>query len=179
MADSQRNLVHDMIVGSSHTANEIANVAGCSARSVKSIRSNIRTFGTARAPWNGGGRPRSITPPMLEAPREHPSRKARPTPRRDGGPPAGRIRSPPDGTHHQQNPKVDQMVEETMSSGSGRSKRRPPGHYPYNLPSYSSYQLVYADESGCGKRIGFRRTEWSPLRTTLVKVAQYQRESRF
>jgi len=71
MADSQRNLVHDMIVGSSHTANEIANVAGCSARSVKSIRSNIRTFGTAKAPWNGGGGPRSITPPMLEALREH------------------------------------------------------------------------------------------------------------
>jgi hypothetical protein len=49
----------------------MADVAGCSIRSVKYIRSNIRAFGTTKAPWNGGGRPRSITPPMLEALREY------------------------------------------------------------------------------------------------------------
>jgi hypothetical protein len=37
------------------------------------------------------------------------------------------------------------------------------GFYLYNLSSFSSYHLVYVDESGCDKRIGFRRTGWSPL----------------
>ena len=34
------------------------------------------------------------------------------------------------------------------------------------------------DESGCDKRIGFRRTGWSPLGVTPVQVAQFQREKR-
>jgi hypothetical protein len=32
---------------------------------------NLRAFGSVEAPWNGGGRPRSVTPMMLEALREH------------------------------------------------------------------------------------------------------------
>jgi hypothetical protein len=47
--------------------------------------------------------------------------------------------------------------------------------YMYKLSAYSSYQLVYIDESGCDKRIGFRRTGWSPLGTTPVQVARYRR----
>jgi transposase len=70
-ATSQRNLIHDMIVSKSFTAGQIADAAGCSIRGIKRIRSNICSFGTVKAPWNGGGRPRSITPPMLEALREH------------------------------------------------------------------------------------------------------------
>ncbi|KAJ5261106.1 hypothetical protein N7478_011701 [Penicillium angulare] len=35
--------------------------------------------------------------------------------------------------------------------------------YLHNLSDFQSYQLVYVDESGCDKRIGFRRTGWSPL----------------
>jgi hypothetical protein len=49
----------------------------------------------------------------------------------------------------------------------------------YKLSSFRSYQLVYVDESGCDKRIGFRRTGWSPLGTTPVQIAQYQREQRY
>jgi len=36
-------------------------------------------------------------------------------------------------------------------------------HYVHYLSAFQSWQLVYADESGCDKRIGFRRTGWSPL----------------
>jgi hypothetical protein len=35
--------------------------------------------------------------------------------------------------------------------------------YLHNLSDFESYHLVYVDESGCDKRIGFRRTGWSPL----------------
>ena len=49
----------------------MADVADCSPRSVNAIRSNLRCFGTTRAPFNGGGRPRSTTPSMLNALREY------------------------------------------------------------------------------------------------------------
>jgi hypothetical protein len=37
----------------------------------------------------------------------------------------------------------------------------------------------YVDESGCDKRIGFRRTAWSPLGVAPVQVARFQREQRY
>jgi hypothetical protein len=49
----------------------MANVAGYSTRSIKAIRSNLHYFGTTKAPLNGVGRPRYITPPILEALREY------------------------------------------------------------------------------------------------------------
>jgi hypothetical protein len=56
-----------MVLSKSLTAAQMAEVAGCSARSIRAIRSNFRYFGTTRAPSNGVGRRRSITPPMLDA----------------------------------------------------------------------------------------------------------------
>jgi hypothetical protein len=46
---------------------EIANAIGCSERSVFAIKSNLRSFGFTKAHLNGVGRPRSITPPILDA----------------------------------------------------------------------------------------------------------------
>ena len=54
---------------------QVADVACCSTRSIKAIRSNLGHFGQTRAPYNGGRRPRSITPPMIEALCEHPLEK--------------------------------------------------------------------------------------------------------
>jgi hypothetical protein len=47
--------------------------------------------------------------------------------------------------------------------------------YMHNMSSYRSYHLVYVDESGCDKRIGFRRTSWAPLGVAPVQVAQFHR----
>ena len=52
-------------------------------------------------------------------------------------------------------------------------------YYLYSLSEFHSYQLVYVDESGCDKRIGFRRTGWSPLGVTPVQVARFHRERRY
>lgn len=35
------------------------------------------------------------------------------------------------------------------------------------------------DESGCDKRIGFRRTGWSPLGTAPVQVSKFHRGQRY
>jgi hypothetical protein len=62
-----------------------------------------------------------------------------------------------------------------VASGHNADLRK---YYLYNLSSFRSYHLVYVDESGCDKRVGFRRTGWSPLGTTLVQIARYQGEQR-
>ena len=41
-------------------------LAGCSPRAIYRINKNIRCFGSAKAPLNGVGWPRIITPPMLD-----------------------------------------------------------------------------------------------------------------
>jgi hypothetical protein len=52
-------------------------------------------------------------------------------------------------------------------------------YYLRNLSEFRSYHLVYVDESGCDKRIGFRRTGWSPLGVAPVQVAQVHRDRRY
>jgi hypothetical protein len=71
LAASQRWMIHDMILSYELTAAQMANAAGCSVRAVKYIRSNLRAFESVKAPWNGGGRPQSVTPIMLKALREY------------------------------------------------------------------------------------------------------------
>ena len=50
--------------------------------------------------------------------------------------------------------------------------------YLHASSTFRSYQLVFVDESGCDKRIGFRRTGWSPFGVILVQVARFQRDQR-
>lgn len=40
--------------------------------------------------------------------------------------------------------------------------------YSHFISDFCSYHLIYVDESGCDKQIGFRRTGWSPIGTTPV-----------
>jgi hypothetical protein len=71
LAVAQHDLIRDMILAGTLTAAQMATAAGCSTRSVKAIRSNLRHFYITKAPANGGGRQRSITPHMLDALREY------------------------------------------------------------------------------------------------------------
>jgi len=43
------------------------------------------------------------------------------------------------------------------------------------LSDFRSYHLVYVDESGCDKRIGFRRTGWSPIGVAPVRLHRDRR----
>jgi hypothetical protein len=52
LAESQHAQIRDMVLSNRPTAE---------------IKSNLRSFGSSKAPSNGVGQPRSITPPMLEA----------------------------------------------------------------------------------------------------------------
>jgi hypothetical protein len=67
LAASQHDCIRDMILDETLTTAQMATDAGCSERSIKAIKSDLRHFSSTRAPPNGVGRPRSITPPMLDA----------------------------------------------------------------------------------------------------------------
>ena len=51
--------------------------------------------------------------------------------------------------------------------------------YHQFISDFKSNHLVYVDESGCDKRIGFRRTGWSPLGTAPVQVSKFHRDQRY
>ena len=51
--------------------------------------------------------------------------------------------------------------------------------YFHYISDFQSYHLVFVDESGCDKRIGFRRTGWSPLGTAPVQVSKFHRDQRY
>lgn len=44
---------------------------------------------------------------------------------------------------------------------------------------FKSYHLVYVDESGCDKQIGFGQTGWSPLGVAPVQVSQFHCDERY
>jgi transposase len=179
LAKSQHSQIKGMLRSKSFKAHEIAGTTECSVRSVYTIKSNLRQYGSTKAPSNGGGRPRSITPAMFDALCE-------------------RLLEKPDLY-------LDEMVlfllDEfgvQVSTQSIRRALRSIGWtkkkirriakgrnadlrdlYMYNTQDFSPEHLVFVDESGTDKRGGFRRTGWSPRRVTPVQVARFQREQRY
>lgn len=67
----KHTLIRDMLRRKCFTNSQIADAAECSERPIRNIRSHLRIFSSASPPVHPGGRPRSITPPMLEALLEH------------------------------------------------------------------------------------------------------------
>ena len=178
LAASQCDMIKDMILDRSLKAVEMAAAAGCSDRTIRNKRSNMRCFGSTEAPPNRGGRRRRITPVMLDALREKLLEKP--------------------GMYQDEMvvflwDEFDILVNASAVSRAlasiGWSKKVTRqiakeqnadlrDYYLHNLSVFQSDHLVYVDESGCDKRIGFRRTGWSPLGVAPVQVAQFHRDSR-
>jgi transposase len=165
-----------MILSKSLSASQMTKAAEYSKRSIINISNNLRQFGNVGAPATRVGRRRSITPPMIEAL-------------------CDRLLEKP-GLY------VDERtiflwdefrVQVTNSSlkralasvGWSKNVTRQRAKeqnadlrdfYIHNLSDFQSHHLVYLDESGCDKRIGFRRTGWSPLGTAPLQVANFHRD---
>jgi hypothetical protein len=71
LAESQHAEIRDMILSKSLTVPQMAEVAGCSARSIRAIRSTLRYFGTIRALRTVSHEDEAFTPPMLDTLCEH------------------------------------------------------------------------------------------------------------
>ena len=178
LALSQHEQIRDMIFSKCTNAT-IARTACCSTRSVRKIRSNLRCFGSTKAPPNGVGRHKTITPPMLSALLK-------------------RLIEKPELYQDEMvvflYDEFDVLVTTSSISralaSAGWSKKAARrvakernadlrDFYLHNLSEFRSYHLVYIDESGCDNRIGIRRTGWSPLGVAPVQVARLHRDQRY
>lgn len=168
-----------MIQSNSLTTSQMAHAANCSKQSVLHIRSNLKVFGNVRAPRNGVGRPRSITPSMLEALCEYLTEK--PTLYQDE---MALFLWDEFGKHVT----IQSISRALASVGWSKKAARQIAKernadlrdfYLHNLSSLKSSQLVFVDESGCDKRAGFRRTGWSPLGVTPVQISKFHRDRRY
>jgi transposase len=175
LAESQRVVIEHMDAsGISFTADQIAEVAGCSARTIYRRRRN-----PPEVPRNPIGRPRSITLVMLDALCKH------------------LLKEP--GLYLDEmvlflwdkfkvQVTTDSVARALKSSrwskktiryvAKGRDADRRDLHV-HNTSNFPSYQFVFVDESGCDKRIGKRRTGWAPSGVTPVQVARFKREKRY
>jgi len=167
-----------MIVSNELTASQMAKAAGCHKRTIKRHRSNVRLFGSVTAPPNKGGRPRSLTPLMVQVLCDHLVEKP--------------------------HLYLDEMAVflwdefgvlvttwsirralkcKGWSKKASKQKARERNAnlrdaYFHFISDFSSYHLVYVDESGCDKRIGFRGMGWSPRGTTPSQVTKFHRDQR-
>ena len=178
LALSQHDLIRDMILDGSLTQQQMADVAGCSDRTIRNIATNVRLFGSTRAPANGAGRRRQITPPMLDALIDRLIGK--PGLYRDEMAvflydEFGILVSVSSIGRALASMKWSKKVTRRIASERNADLR---DFYLHKLSEFRSYQLVYIDESGCDKRIGFRRTGWSPLGVAPVEVARFHRDRR-
>ncbi|KAJ5359791.1 hypothetical protein N7517_008982 [Penicillium concentricum] len=51
--------------------------------------------------------------------------------------------------------------------------------YAHYISKFQTLKLVFVDESGCDKRVGFRRTGWSPLGVAPIQILKFHRDKRY
>jgi transposase len=176
---SQHDQIQHMIQDGAFTIPQISDAANCSFDAVKAISRNLRNFGSTRAPRNPGGRPSSITPIMRDALLEHLLRK-----------PDLYLEELVVYLWDEFEARVSKSAISRTLRSANWSKKKARGiakgrnadlrdFYLHSISSLRSSQIVYIDESGCDKRIGFRRTGWSPLGVTPVQITQFHRGQRY
>ena len=176
---SKLEMIRDMILSKSLSTSQMAEAAECSGRSIINISNNLHRFGNVRAPPTRVGRRRSITPPMLEAICDHLLEK-----------PGLYVDEMALFIWDEFHIKVTNSSLKRALASVGWSKKVARQRakeqnadlrdfYLHNLSDFRSYHLVYVDESGCDKRIGFRRTGWSPVGATPLQVSKFHRDQRY
>lgn len=179
LSSSQHVLIRDMILEGSFRDAEVAEAASCSTRTVKTIRANLSRFGSTTAPYARLGRRARLTAPMVDALCEHLEEK----------PDLyleemvvfvcdefGVLVAPSTISRALTSRRWSRKATRRVAQGRNADLR---DSYLYDLTSFSSFHLVYIDESGCDRRIGFRRSGWSRLGVTPVQITHFHRGERY
>lgn len=184
IALAQRRLIEDAIYvklrgGNAPTDEDIAKIAASTTRTVRRNRSNLFRFGTTRAPSNGAGRPKTITPNMLTALRDQLVLN-----------PCMRQRDMVAFLLKEFDVHVTRYSVSRALKSAGYTKKvtrtiakeRNPdlrAEHIYERSLLRSYQLVYIDESGCDKSIGIKNKGYAPKGVTPVQTKRFHRGQRF
>lgn len=176
----QRKMAVHMISSKNRlTTSQMAKLAKCSERSITNIRKNMRLFGSPNSPTIPPGPPPSITPVMLDALCDHLAEI-----------PGLYIEEMakflwdefsilPSSSSIQRALSRAGWTKKTTRQKAKEQNPRLRDFYQHKLSEFRSYHLVFVDESGCDKRVGYRRTGWSPLGVTLVQVSKFHRGQRY
>lgn len=168
LALSTLEFIHDMILSNKLTYSQIANAAGCYLSTITQYVTKIELFRDVKAPLNKDRRPRRLTLIMLKALCDY------------------LLKEPylylneiviflwDKFQVHVTTSSISHALKyEGQSKKAAKYKAREQNIdlrdvYFHFMSDFCSYHLVYIDESRCDKRVGFRRTGWSPLRFTLT-----------
>ncbi|KAJ5694341.1 hypothetical protein N7536_004753 [Penicillium majusculum] len=132
------------------------------------IAKNMRLFGSARSPPISPGRPPSITKVMVDALFDHLAEK-----------PGLYVEEMAIFLFDEFNvvPSISSIKRALYRAGWSKKKaqqraseRNPQlrDFYEHKLSKFRSFHLVFVDKSGYDKRVGYRRTGWSPLGVTPI-----------
>jgi transposase len=160
------------------TATQMATKAGCSKRTIQRLRQNMHCYNDTKAPLTRVGRRRSMTPYVLDALCK--KLLAEPGLYQDE---MARFVQKEFGIEVSQASVSRAMASIKWSKKTTRQVAQEQNadlrsYYFHKVSQFRSYQLVFIDESGCDKRIGTRRTGWSPIGTTPVQVTRFHRDRR-
>ena len=179
LAPSKHELIYGMIYSGELSISQMAQAAGCNRSTILRISSNIQMFGSVKSLPNRNRQPCSITPVMLEALCDYLLEK--PTLYLD----EMAIFLWDEFAIQATKSSISRaLTSKGWSKKTARVKARERNldlrdEYLHFISDFQSYHLVYVDESGCDKRIGFRRTGWSPLGIAPVQVSKFHRDKRY
>jgi transposase len=177
LSTAQHDLIRGMILSGEPTK-DIAKAARCSERGIRRIQRNMLCYDDTKAPFISIGRRRVMTQVMLEALRTH--LRAQPGLYQDEI--ARLLRREFDIAVSQASIsralKSMRWSKKTVRQVAQEQNADLQDYYLHKVSQFRSYQLVFIDESGCDKRIGTRRTGWSPVGTTPVQVTRFHRDKR-
>lgn len=176
LAAAQHAETQDMIISGELTDLEIAQ---CTDRTIRRHRANLTCFGSTTAPRNHSGRRPLMTSPMLAALCEHLLEK----PDEDLDSMVlfiwdefGKLLSRWSIRRALSSANWSPKTIRRIAKGRNADLR---DYYERIISEFPSWCRLYVDESGCDKRIGFRRRGWSPRGVTPAKIAQFQRGQRY
>jgi transposase len=174
-----QGIIESKLQGEEAPADELtANLATCSLRAVRRHRSNLLQFGSTKAPSNGSGRPKSITPHMLTALCDQLSINSSMSfkdmaafLRKDFDVEVTRFSIRRALKDIKWSTKCTQNVAQERNDNLRAD-------YIYEVSLLRSDQLVFIDETGVDKSIGIRRRGWAPREKRARQVKRFHRGQR-
>lgn len=179
LSSLQHEMSHHLYANSPFGSAIASELVVCHQRSIQRHRSNLRYFGSTRAPEGRVGRRPAVNDVMLEALKEY-------------------LMGKPDAyldemavflwDEFEVNVPNSSIQRALKRAGWSKSVARRVARernadlrdsYAHEISGLHSWQLVYVDESGSDKRCGIRKTAWSPKGTRARQVTDLRRGLRY
>ncbi|QPC62912.1 hypothetical protein HYE67_005143 [Fusarium culmorum] len=178
LSDTNHKKIQAMIQRGEATK-QIAQAIPCDPRTVRKARARYRLFESTKAPANHVGRHRKVTPykrdALLNRLADHPTT--------DRSEMIIFLRD--EFKDNVSLSTISHLLKDarwTRKNCHRIAQQRTPqlrDLYLYKLFKYKSYQMIFIDESGADRRVGYRNKGWAPSGVTPIQVGKFNREQRY